>query len=118
MRKFHARTASVGVLFDNGNSFGELNYYEKNEEEFDAQFQQLSLEHLDACQRAEPYAVLEKHRHMFRDRPGICNVPPVELKLKPGAEVPTRPTIYRVPVKLQAEVERQVQELLQEGNIK
>jgi len=116
LRSFHMRVDAIGVLFHDEEEFGDVVACETDKEEFAEKFKQLNLSHLDESQQLQLYEVLCKHAAVFDDRPGSCKVDPVEIKLQDGF-TPKPQRVYRVPEKLQHEVDNQIQELLAAGKI-
>ena len=122
LRKFNARINHVlGVIHEEDEQFGSVECcpssddFEQTEVDFN-QFVHKNCEELDQEQKQELITVLEHHRNVFSDRPGRCKIGEHVIRLKEGAEFPKR-KIYRVPQKLQAEVDRQIDDLLNQGLI-
>jgi len=75
----------------------------------------LDLNHLDNGQRSDILKILEKHKDIFSDRPGLCNAMIAEhvITLNIAEQNwPKQPKPYQVPPIFRGEVERQIQELL------
>ena len=71
---------------------------------------------LTVIQQKELNEVLIKYESVFRDKPGTSKLGMHRIQLKEGVSVP-RTKLYPIPISLQDEVERQVQELLEDGLI-
>ena len=82
----------------------------------DEKFAKLKLEHLTHKQKEKLLQVLQKHSQVFSLTPGYCDIIRHEIKLKEGAR-PVRCKPYRIPDKFREEVDRQLEELLQQGRI-
>ena len=75
-----------------------------------------NLDHLSPAQRAQLLEVLDRHSFVFSDVPGLCTAVQHEVPIC-GDFKPKRLRAYKVPEAYQAEVSRQVQELLSLGFI-
>ena len=79
-------------------------------------FDAVDLSHLDPAQQQQLLAVLRRHVSVFSDAPGRCTVGEHVIQLVDGA-VPRRRAPYRIPESLRAEVDRQIDQLLEDGLI-
>jgi RNase H-like domain found in reverse transcriptase/Reverse transcriptase (RNA-dependent DNA polymerase) len=76
----------------------------------------VDVSHLSDEQKTQLLTLLRKHKDVFNDRAGLCNLGEAALPVKPDFEFRTeRP--YRIPGKLRPEADRQTAELLAEGKI-
>ena len=117
LRAFVPRVSSVGVVFEDEEDFGNLPYYPSAEEiTTDIDWSKVDLSNLDSAQQDQIRALIIKHKNVFKDKPGRCNVGSHYIELENGAK-PKKKTPYRIPEKLKAEVDRQVEELLADGLI-
>ena len=71
---------------------------------------------LSANQQKELTELLIRYEKVFDDKPGASKLGSHKVRLKDGASVP-RTKLYPIPISLQDEVEKQVQELLADGLI-
>ena len=114
IRKYTQRIQSIGVIFDDEEDFGSIPSYTDLYENKTSDFETVDLSHLDLSQQEEFKRLLWRHKEVFKDKPGVCTVgAPHVINLEPGAKPKNKP-MYRVPVKLQQEVDRQVEELLRD----
>jgi len=76
----------------------------------------LDLSHLLVNKQSRLIDVLLKNKNVFSLKPGVCNLNEHHIKLrndfKPRAQTP-----YRIPMKLQLEVDKQIDQLLADGKI-
>jgi len=117
LRRFIARVDSVGVIFEDDEDFGRIEYCPTTSAEVSEELHQLDLSHLSVSQRSELLNLLQSYRHIFSDKPGNCNVACHEINLEPGFR-PRSMHPYRIPDKLKSEVDRQIDELLRDGKIR
>ena len=75
------------------------------------------LSHLSKRQQEELLTLLDKYSECFSETPGLCNLIEHEVHVTPDFK-PRRLREYKVPEKLKAEVDRQIQELLKLGFIR
>src|SRR3989441_2472643 len=122
LRKFIARVNVVGVIYDEDKEFGEIiccpevNVSKDEQETLDA-IKNLDLSYLDEEKSKQLKDLLYKHRLVFNNRPGTCNVSPHEINLVDGFK-PKALKPYRIPETLKTEVDKQVNQLLEDGKIK
>ena len=122
LRKFVTRVNVVGVVYDEDQDFGEIeccpsvNVSKDEQETIDA-IKNVDLSHLNDVQAKLLRELLYKHRFVFSNRPGTCDVNPHEINLVEGF-APKAMKPYRIPEALKAEVDKQVDQLLEDGKIK
>ncbi|XP_055932981.1 uncharacterized protein LOC129963003 [Argiope bruennichi] len=122
IRPYIARLEQVGVIYDQDNEFGEIfpaptNCNQKSKISRDIRTQIYNQgKELSLQQKAELIDILSKYTDSFSKFPGKAKVPGHNIKVTDDC-VPKRLAPYRVPIVLQGEVERQVQELLEAGLI-
>ena len=125
LREFHVSVHGVGVIFqDDSEKFGEVEWCETGDGGDNPTFTGLTrqkldginLDHLQSKQRDELKDLLWQFRQVFDDKPGICKSATHSIKLEPGFK-PRFQRPYRIPEKLKAEVDRQIDELLKDGKI-
>ena len=75
------------------------------------------LAHLSEKQRIELTAILDQFQDCFADVPGFCDLVEHEIPISDDFK-PKRFRAYKVPERLKAEVDRQIQELLSLGFIR
>ena len=124
LRAYNERILAVGIIFESDEDFGEVVSIpvklDNNLATIDEKFRDMDLNYLDSEQRSDILKILEKHKDIFSDRPGLCNPMIAEhvITLNVAEQNwPKQPKPYQVPPIFRAEVERQIQELLQEGLI-
>jgi len=115
LRPFQARVNTLGVVFDDDVDMGDIEVCELSSsndvEAIESRLSNVDLNHLSKIQQSEMRQLLFKHKDIFQDKPGKCNVGSHEIKLVEGA-VPRRQRPYRIPEKLKAEVDKQISEML------
>src|SRR5207244_11726536 len=73
-RKFVARVNTIGVIFEEDEDFGHIEYCPTSGEVSVSAISALDLSHMTTTQQKELRALLLKHKDVFSDRPGHCNV--------------------------------------------
>jgi len=120
IRKFIARTNSIGIVRETDVDFGPIETAPTDivSDELPSQrIDRASLSHLDARQQAELLTVLDNFGDCFSETPGLCTL--VEHEIPTVANFPARQSrAYRVPEALKAEIKRQVELLLAMGFIR
>ena len=76
-----------------------------------------ALSHLDEGQKHQLLEILDRYADVFRDEPGLCTLVTHEIPLTAEFQ-PKRLRAYRIPERLQPEVDRQINELLDKGFIR
>jgi len=125
LRPYVNRIANVGVIFDDidDTEFGSIDTYvdvKSNESiavDDRVRFNQVDLNHLDACKQRQLRDLLYRHRKVFNDEPGFCSVLKHQIKLKDGF-MPKALKPYRIPDKIKQEVDKQINQLLASGRIR
>lgn len=115
IRPFIARTNHVGIIFEQDEDFGDLYYTPRDQidnsaEDLRNHIQQ--LEKLTLKQRDDLLEVLHEFTDVFSSKPGQAKVEGHSVKVTEDCR-PKKLKPYRVPIALQEEVERQIQELLE-----
>ena len=120
LRAYVARVSNVGVINDSDCDFGDIstppnvtdtvNDAMKPSEKLPPD----KIAHLTPDQRRELLEILDRYPECFSDRPGYCDVVCHEVRLKPDF-VPKQSKAYRIPEILKPEVERQIDQLVQDG---
>ncbi|GFW38545.1 retrovirus-related Pol polyprotein from transposon opus [Trichonephila clavipes] len=115
LRPYIARVGQVGLIFDQDSDFGDLHYAPTD---MAVRFMGDVTDHtssdcqeLDDVQRLELLNTLGKFSSLFSSLPGLAKVKGHNLKLKPDF-TPKKMHPYRIPIALQQEVDRQINELL------
>lgn len=113
LRPYITRVNVVGVIFEDDKEFGEIPTAPNR---CSTQMGELGVfaDHLSASQVDELRHLINKHRSVFSDKPGTCKLGVHKIRLREGCE-PKRSYNYRVPLALQSEVTRQVEELVEWG---
>ena len=75
------------------------------------------INHLSAEQQRQLLAILNKYQDRFTEKTGLCTLVEHEIELKPDFRVKEF-AAYRIPYAYRPEVERQIQDMLQQGIIK
>jgi hypothetical protein len=112
-------TVAVSMVSDGDSDFGHIRFAPIQPKPQDLPSQRIDkerLKHLTGDQQGDLLALLDKYADCFSDKPGLCNVVEHEINLMPGF-VPKRSRAYRIPEMLKNEVDRQIDDLLQQGLI-
>src|SRR6218665_2260638 len=75
------------------------------------------INHLSAEQQGQLLTILNKYQDRFTEKTGLCTLVEREIELKPDFRVKEF-AAYRIPFAYRPEVERQIQDMLQQGIIK
>ncbi|KAG8176545.1 hypothetical protein JTE90_014889 [Oedothorax gibbosus] len=115
LRPYIARVEQVGLIFEQDEEFGDISYAPTSKKErsfYDIQ-KHIHGQEVDVTreQKEELAAILNKYLDVFDKIPGQAKVPGHGIRVTEDCKL-KRLHPYRVPVALQEEVERQVQELL------
>ncbi|GFW34083.1 hypothetical protein TNCV_287671 [Trichonephila clavipes] len=113
LRPYISRVDHVGVIFDQDSDFGELHYVPTDKEtqpKIGIGLNQMP-DVLNSQQKHQSRQLLQQYEDIFRNRPGKANVKGHSVKVTADSS-PKRLQPYRVPIALQKEVERQVNELI------
>jgi hypothetical protein len=120
LRHYVARADQVGIIFDNEFQFGDLRTVPSSDD-FDPvtedRFDKLNLSHLTSDQKSELLTLLKEFDDIFNDEPSHCNLIEHKINLIENAQ-PRRLRPYRIPDKLKAEVNRQLESLEAQGKIR
>jgi chemotaxis protein histidine kinase CheA len=119
LRKFHTRACMVGVLVEEDDEIDpthSIETYPPDRQSFEENLSRVDLSHLPENNRADLVKLLRKHSAVFNDEPGLCNMAQHEINMVPGF-VPKAQRPYRIPQKLQAEVDRQLEIMLSTNKI-
>ncbi|GFY17186.1 retrovirus-related Pol polyprotein from transposon opus [Trichonephila clavipes] len=115
LRPYIARVGQVGLISDQDSDFGNLHYAPTDmavtsvgdvTDHINSDCQEL-----EDVQRLELLNSLKKFSSLFSSLPGLAKVKEHNLKLKPNF-TPNNMHPYRIPIALQQEVDRQINELL------
>ncbi|GFU65976.1 retrovirus-related Pol polyprotein from transposon opus [Trichonephila clavipes] len=115
LRPYIARVGQVGLIFDQDSDFGDLHYAPTDmavtsvgnvTDHISSDYQEL-----EDAQRLELLNTLKKFSSLFSSLPGLAKVKGHNLKLKPDFP-PKKMHPYRIPIALQQEADRQINELL------
>ncbi|XP_077501465.1 uncharacterized protein LOC144112529 [Amblyomma americanum] len=118
LRPYYARVSHVGVVFDEDEEFGNVEYAPCAEAGIQGQtpIEATKMAHLKEEQRSEIAELFARYPEVFSETPGIAEVGTHRIVLEDGYR-PKRAFPYRVPELLRKEVSRQVEELLELGLI-
>lgn len=125
LRKFIAPVQSVGVVFEEDEEMGNIScvpmlsdsdVYDVDNSMCIDKFANVELKHLTKSQQTKMLNLLKKHQNIFSNIPGFCNVVKHEIPLVEGAK-PKAFKPYRIPDKFREEIDRQLDELLEQGRI-
>lgn len=115
LRPYVSRTQHVGLIFEQDEDFGELHYAPNDivNKTVDDIFKHLSIMkgNLEDFQRQQLFQILKNYFDVFSSKPGQAKVEGHEVHVTADCS-PKRLKPYRVPITLQQEVDRQIQELL------
>ena len=120
MRKFVARVQTVGVITDE-DDFGQINYPPSRMVGTEAlpslRVDPAQVGHLPIERRREIVSILDEFADVFSEKPGLCAAVKHEIVTVPEFK-PKSFKAYRIPEILKAEVDRQIQQLLEWGFIR
>ncbi|XP_064482824.1 uncharacterized protein LOC135395659 [Ornithodoros turicata] len=114
LRPYYAKANTVGVIFDEDNDFGKVEWVPRREN--GRQELTLTTDDLTHQQLEELRSVINKYKDVFGQTPGRCKIGYHSINVKTGAE-PQKAYPYRIPMALRKEVEKQIHELLEWGLI-
>ena len=77
----------------------------------------VQLNHLSAEQQEQLLTILNKYQDRFTEKTGLCTLVEHEIEMKPDFRVKEF-AAYRIPFAYRQEVEKQIQNMLQQGIIK
>jgi hypothetical protein len=123
LRKFVSRINTVGVIYEEDSDFGDLECCPYRDASQDAakvvvsNIETLDLNHLTQHQARQLKDLLIKHKNVFSDRPGTCDVVPHKIDLVEGFQ-PKALRPYKIPEALKPEIDKQIQQLLDDGKIR
>ena len=117
LRSFNSRVDSVGIIFETDEEYGNVVPCPNVCNNFDAEIKSVDMSHLTDEQRSELCKLLFKYKAVFDDKPGSCKTACHEINLIEGFQ-PKKQYPYRIPDKLKAEVERQIDQLLLDQKIR
>ena len=118
LRLFVPRVQSLGVVFDDDEEFGRIEVYPGVEDTtFLDEVEKLEVSHLETDQVVQLKKLLHQYKDIFRTTPGLCNVVEHEINLVEGFK-PIPKKQYRIPDKLKADIEEQVDKLLEDGKVR
>lgn len=116
IREYHARVGHVGVVFQSDDEFGTIEHAPSLTDDAVSTLPEGATQHLTPERAQEVRDVFASFAELFSIIPGIAKVGEHKIVLKEG-HAPTKSYPYRVPEMLKAEVEKQVNELLEQGLI-
>ena len=113
---------TCAVVYENDDAFGDIDVIPLSTKVSDSmspsqKIDRNSISHLGNEQQTELLAVLDRYPECFSDVPGLTDVITHSIPLVPGFK-PKRLHAYRVPERLKPEVDRQIQEMLDNGIIR
>lgn len=120
LRPYIARVEQVGLIFEQDQDFGEI--FCAPAQRMDASTSTIkkyvfeTTRSLNEGQQHQLLQTLEVFREVFSARPGRAKIDGHSIKVTKDC-VPRKIQPYRVPIALQTEVDRQIQELLEQGLI-
>src|SRR5437867_1763307 len=118
LRKWTARTASIGIVYEGEDEFGDIETCPTKADITDSEqeINNLDLSYLSESRARQMRELLLKYKDVFSNQPGTCNILEQKINLVEGyTPVFSRP--YRVPERLKDEIDRQIKELLDLGKI-
>jgi len=120
IRKYYIRALSCGLIAEEDEEFGSvvevpLKKEERKKERLSIEAEQIN--HLSTEQQGHLLTILNKYQDRFTEKTGLCTLVEHEIDLKPDFRVKEF-AAYRIPFAYRPEVERQIQDMLQQGIIK
>src|SRR3989442_1683551 len=118
LRKWTARTASIGIVYEGEDKFGDIETCPTKADITDSEqdINNLDLSYLSESRGKQMRDLLLKYKDVFSNQPGTCNILEHKINLIDGYR-PHFSKPYRVPEKMKEEIDRQIQELLDMGKI-
>ena len=120
IRKYYTRALACGLIAEEDEEFGAvIEVPLKNEEQrketlsIDAE----QINHLSTEQQGQLLTTLKKYQDRFTEKTELCTLVEHEMELKPDFRAKEF-AAYRIPFAYRPEVERQIQDMLQQGIIK
>jgi hypothetical protein len=104
-------------VFEDETDFGKIEYCPVAGNETIEAINKLDLSYFDDIQQTQLRELLIKYQHVFNDTPGHCAVAEHKIDLVEGFQ-PKAMHPYRIPDKLKAEVDKQINQLLEDGKIR
>jgi hypothetical protein len=120
LRKYYTRVGMVGVILEQDCEIDPVHpivTYPPDKTSFEENLSKVDLTHLPTKQKSDLLKLLRKHHKAFNDEPGLCNMAKHAIHTVPGF-TPKAQRPYRIPHKLQAEVDRQIEVLLSTNKIR
>ena len=119
LRPFVARISMLGIIFEDQSEtdFGQVETCPPELNSFQDNLSKIDLSHLSNDERGSLISLLRKYESVFNDSPGLCKVTEHEINTVPDFQ-PKHQRPYRIPYKLQQEVDRQINLMLAEGKIR
>lgn len=119
LRPYTARVAILGVVFEDQaeTDFGDIETCPPDCSPFEENLKKVDLSHLLPPQQAKLLKLLRKYHTVFNDAPGTCSLIEHEINTVPDFQ-PKAQRPYRIPHKLQQEVDKQIAQLLLDGKIR
>ena len=120
IRKYYTRALACRLIAEEDEEFGAvvkmpLKHGEQKKEALSIDAEQIN--HLSTEEQGQLLTILNKYQDRFTDKTGLCTLVKHEIELKPDFRVKEFAT-YRIPFAYRPEVERQIQDMLQQGIIK
>jgi len=121
LRKFNNSVNIIGIIFDDDGDFGDIEYMPitENYSSLDTvsdKYDILDLSDLNEIQLNQLRSLLRSHDPVFDDKPGESKTAKHVINITEGFE-PKPAYPYRIPDKLKAEVDKQIEQLLLDGKI-
>jgi hypothetical protein len=121
LRKFVQRIQHVGIIYeeDDTSDLGRIDPCPSPDDvrDFEENLASLDLSHLLPENREPLVSLLRAYSDVFSDEPGLCNVTEHKIEMLPGYK-PKAQRPYRIPQKLESEVDRQISHLLETNKIR
>ena len=119
LRPFIASVQALGIITEDESEEGEILYPplrgECSQDDI-SKFDKLNLNYLSADQQIKLRRLLMKHPKLFSDIPGKTKVVYHTIPLVEGAK-PRAYKPYRIPDRFKAEINKQIDDLLEQGRI-
>lgn len=119
LRAYHSLVASLGVVYEDDESFGDIFPIPQREKSFQLENklkEVLATGKISEKQLLELEGVLLREEKLFQNNPGRAKIGKHRIVLKEGIEA-KRMNPYRVPLSLKEQIDKQINELLQAGLI-
>ena len=121
IKKYHERidqalVSSCSLIREKDLELGSIKIYERTNQDDHSLLDPQKFEHLSTHEQKVIVEVVQKHRQVFANQPGLCKVIEHEIKLMPEFK-PKQMRPYKIPELLKQSVKLQIEQMLETGII-